>query len=351
MAHKTLIGGTAYNIVGGKSLVSGTAYNIKKGRTLVDGTGYNINFIPEATAMLYSTGDFAFQRGDEVESGKTLVNSYTGFEDSSYSQAKNVPWNVQRANIKNVYCNEEVAPSSMGCWFDSCTNLVSFNSANFNMNKVINMISTYRNCINLTGSPVCGDNVLNMSYTYTNCRNLIGSPVCGNNVTSMFQTYYNCINLTGSPVCGNNVTSMYQTYNGCINLTGSPVCGDKVTNMRGTYSNCTNLTGTPICGNNVKNMSSTYYGCTNLTSNAYFYSLDVNMVCNCFGHKDISKRLNIYVPSDSTTNTTMHCTNMYSLVGTTITWTNAGTYQYSTQYNIYIYPVANVAAARAANGD
>ena len=45
MAHKTNIGGTAYNVVGGTSLVSGTAYSIKKGRTLVDGTEYNINFI------------------------------------------------------------------------------------------------------------------------------------------------------------------------------------------------------------------------------------------------------------------------------------------------------------------
>ena len=44
MAHKTLIGGTAYNIVGGRSLINGTGYNIKKGRTLVNGTGYNINF-------------------------------------------------------------------------------------------------------------------------------------------------------------------------------------------------------------------------------------------------------------------------------------------------------------------
>jgi hypothetical protein len=42
---------------------------------------------------------------------------------------------------------------------------------------------------------------------------------------------------------------------------------------------------------------------------------------------------------------------MYSLVGGSITWTDAGSYQYNARYNIYIYPVANVAAARAANGD
>ena len=46
MAHKILIGGTAYDIKGGKCLVGGTVYSIKKGRTLINGTGYDITFAP-----------------------------------------------------------------------------------------------------------------------------------------------------------------------------------------------------------------------------------------------------------------------------------------------------------------
>ena len=45
MAHKTLVGGTAYAANGGRALVNGTGYGIKKGRTLVGGTGYDINFV------------------------------------------------------------------------------------------------------------------------------------------------------------------------------------------------------------------------------------------------------------------------------------------------------------------
>lgn len=52
MAHKTLVGGTAYNITGGKSMVSGTAYNITGGRTLVGGTGYNISFGSDVSTIL-----------------------------------------------------------------------------------------------------------------------------------------------------------------------------------------------------------------------------------------------------------------------------------------------------------
>mgnify|MGYP004573098153 CR=1 FL=1 len=46
MAHKALIGGTGYGIVGGRTLIGGTGYGISKGRTLVGGTGYDITFAP-----------------------------------------------------------------------------------------------------------------------------------------------------------------------------------------------------------------------------------------------------------------------------------------------------------------
>ena len=47
MAHKTLIGGTAYEISGGKTLIGGTAYSIKNGKTLIDGTAHEVAFGPE----------------------------------------------------------------------------------------------------------------------------------------------------------------------------------------------------------------------------------------------------------------------------------------------------------------
>ena len=174
MAHRTLIGGTAYNVSGGKSLVSGTSYNIKGGKTLVGGTGYNISFFqePEATAMLYSDGDFVFQHGSEVASGKTLTASYTGFEDTVYTIQSSVPWNSNIGTIKNVSFINEIKPVSIARWFNNARNMTSFNWSNFNWNNVTNMAYAYRNCCNLTGSPVCGNNVTDMAYAYYNCKNL-----------------------------------------------------------------------------------------------------------------------------------------------------------------------------------
>ena len=57
MAHKTLISGTAYSVIGGRELIGGTGYAKKKGRVLVNGTGYDIPFssgIPIGTLQVGS---------------------------------------------------------------------------------------------------------------------------------------------------------------------------------------------------------------------------------------------------------------------------------------------------------
>lgn len=65
MAHKTLIGGTAYEIKGGRDLIGGTGYSKKNGKLLIDGTTYDIPFsrgipldtiAPGAILMLNESG-------------------------------------------------------------------------------------------------------------------------------------------------------------------------------------------------------------------------------------------------------------------------------------------------------
>lgn len=60
MSHKTLISGTAYEVVGGVQMVDGTKFQMGGGKTLLGGTGYDIPFakgIPLSTitpgAILY----------------------------------------------------------------------------------------------------------------------------------------------------------------------------------------------------------------------------------------------------------------------------------------------------------
>lgn len=425
MAHNTYYGVNGVSRYVGKMYVGvdGVARKVVKAYIGIDGIArlfFEDGGSVALHAMLYDDGSFVFQSSDVADSGKTLVATYSLSGTTEYANTSKVPWNSNMQNIKSVGFENGFSATSISYWFDNAKNLTTFNFTGFDISMITNMVNTYYNCSNLTGSPICGNNVTNMSSTYYKCSNLTGTPVCGNNVTNMSYTYYYCFNLTGSPVCGSKVTSMaytytncqnitgtpvcgsnvtnlyfaysdcfnimgdpvcgdkviqmgyayngcsnltgipvcgnnvkymYGTYKNCVNLTGHPVCGNNVTNMYEAYRGCSNLTGSPVCGNKVNNMCRTYYDCKNLSGNAYFYSNNVSDVWNCFYNRYASNRLNIYVVSGSKTNKTVHYTNAHSLVGAAITWTDAGTYQYNTTYNIYIYPVENVAAAREANGD
>lgn len=56
MAHKTMIGGTAYGVTGGKTMTGGTTYGISGGRTMAGGTLYDVPFSSGLTLTLAGSG-------------------------------------------------------------------------------------------------------------------------------------------------------------------------------------------------------------------------------------------------------------------------------------------------------
>lgn len=169
----------------------------------------------------------------------------------------------------------------------------------------------------------------------------------------MSNTYYNCTNLTGSPVCGPSTIHMNYTYFNCYKLTGSPVVSPNTKTMNCTYWNCTNLTGAPVFGEVVNDIANAYRNCSKLEGNTYIYSVLNAVPVGVFNGKSNSRRLNVYIPSGTNTETYFSYTNSYSILNRSVTWTNntSNGCFYNTTFNIYIYPVANVYEARAINGD
>jgi len=276
----------------------------------------------------------------------------TGTELSSFSK-----------KIQDIYLPQNTVLNDIG-GFSEYSNLVT---VSMNIDNVYSMTNTFLNCINLK-TTICGNNVTKMTGTYYSCKNLT-TALCGNNVTDMNGTYFGCLNIT-TPVCGDNVVNMgtiyhtYQypnsyhfiynrgTYEYCTNLT-TAVCGDKVTDMKWTYVGCENL-ATAVCGPSVVNAYSTYWNATNIRGNAYFYSPNITNAVGLFGgNRNTANRLNVYIPTNSTTLNHFQKSDTTSIVEAIITWSNntANNCFYNTQYNIYIYPVENIAAAKEANGD
>lgn len=108
MAHKTLIGGTAYEITGGKTLVDGTAYSIKNGKTLVDGTVYEVGFAEMATITITGDGGYCYAEvtidGTTYRSATTIeVPVGTVISCHVYDEGESTPYSYISKNGEQVY--------------------------------------------------------------------------------------------------------------------------------------------------------------------------------------------------------------------------------------------------------
>lgn len=88
MAHKTLIGGTAYEIGGGRTLVNGTGYSIDKGKTLVGGTEYDINFTLTIGSLAVGSSVFFNVNGVSTE----FLVVHQGLPSALYDDSCNGTW-------------------------------------------------------------------------------------------------------------------------------------------------------------------------------------------------------------------------------------------------------------------
>lgn len=102
MAHKTLVGGTAYEVSGGKTLIGGTAYNIKNGKTLVGGTAYEISFT--LTIGSLDVGSSVFLNVDGVSTEFLVVHQ--GKPSSLYDDSCDGTWLLMKDCYTTMCWNE-----------------------------------------------------------------------------------------------------------------------------------------------------------------------------------------------------------------------------------------------------
>jgi hypothetical protein len=173
MGQRTLIGGTAYTIVGGKAMVNSTVYNIKEGKTLINSTAYKIDFTPEPYLMIYNTGDAVFQYWNtKVDTGKTVVGQYTNFVNAIYDDSNTPPWSTHWQNIKTVNFRNYITTNSITSWFSN-TNFSTLNTANLNLNSITHAAAAFAGS-KYSGSPLVLPKVVFLVRTYSGCLYLTG---------------------------------------------------------------------------------------------------------------------------------------------------------------------------------
>ena len=69
----------------------------------------------------------------------------------------------------------------------------------------------------------------------------IRSCICGKNVTNLENAFRDCANMTESPIIPDNITDMGRTFWGCTSLIKAPTIPAGVTDMRGAFYGCASL--------------------------------------------------------------------------------------------------------------
>ena len=137
--------------------------------------------------------------------------------------------------------------------------------------------------------------------------------------------------------------------------------------MYRTYYNCKNIAVAEI-GQNVTDIKYTYEGCGNVRS-LYVYSNVLINAYNIFNNTGMGSDgiynayldqsiTNVYVHKDTYSFNTLLNTNFYSMSHPNWSWNDTESYYFynyfnhaNGRYQLRLYPVDNVAAAREANGD
>lgn len=98
--HRTLIGGTSYEIYGGSTLIGGTEYALEKGITLVDGTAREIMFREPEPQKITRTYPFDMTSDGNVS---TVVHpSYTIIRGTSTLTMGSMEWAGIKRDFRNL---------------------------------------------------------------------------------------------------------------------------------------------------------------------------------------------------------------------------------------------------------
>ena len=93
MSHKTIVNGTAYEVVSGKCLVGGASYGINNGKALVGGTCYNVTF-GSNELILFENGIVQNCEFTADLSGLVISSNQTTGADVAYIDSKTNLLNV-----------------------------------------------------------------------------------------------------------------------------------------------------------------------------------------------------------------------------------------------------------------
>ena len=126
MAHKTLIGGTAYEIGGGRTLIGGTGYKVEKGRTLIGGTGYEVSFGGAIPITNLPVGTVIKLTKSGAQKNFIIINHGIPSSSSLYDSSCNGAWILAQDIYDSYYVPKQTNVAYSNAYADSTLGLNAY---------------------------------------------------------------------------------------------------------------------------------------------------------------------------------------------------------------------------------
>ena len=231
-------------------------------------------------AVLYADGQLVLQNSRDLEPGQEEGAVIYPFNPTTDYLQSRLPWYGNREKIKSVRVRDSIAATSMSCWFNSCTNLISVDLSNLDTSNMTKMYRTFAQCSSLEeitwGNSFSTANVRDMRELFENCSNLEELDLSGFNTSSVQQMvgmFAYCSSLKTIDLSSFNtqsVTAAHELFKGCSKLQsinfGSNFDLSGIESFAHMFNGCSSLTSIvlPFNTENAKYMYYMFYGCTAL---------------------------------------------------------------------------------------
>lgn len=115
MAHKTIVGGTSYEMQSGRFLLDGAGYDVDHGRTLMGGTGYDITFGTPASDLAVGSSVWINVNGVAYE--WLIINQGLPSDSTLYDSSCDGTWLLMKdiyesrqwhSSVNNDYQNSDI---------------------------------------------------------------------------------------------------------------------------------------------------------------------------------------------------------------------------------------------------
>ena len=232
-------------------------------------------------AILYTDGTLSIQRGSRTIPGKTVSDKWTGFDDDTYKDVRQRPWDARSGKVKRVITSGGVAPVSTAWWFAYFTRCDSFDLSGLDLSNVTNADMMFVGCssvksLDLTceAGPTSLRNAEGMLWGCTTLESVRFSGWNTSNavVTDMFKNDLALDTLVFSECKLSTVKAVSHAIEDPSQLKNLDVAGVDVTNetgLFGVFSNLAGLTSLDLSSwdvSNVKSFGYLFSGCSSLES-------------------------------------------------------------------------------------